>query len=74
MTLSEQIRERERMWQRYHALGPEPPAPERDAQAVLADLSFLLRQVPVEERQRDPDPEKRGIAQMRAAFLLLSSK
>ena len=42
------------------------PAPPRELSSVLADLNWLRSRVPPEERRRDPDPLKAGIARMRA--------
>lgn len=72
MTLREQLEERERQWRLFHGSEPAEPAPERDPAAVLADLSFLLRYYSREDIERDPDPDKKGIAAMRAVFALVS--
>jgi hypothetical protein len=72
MGLRQQLEERERQWQAFHRWETENLPEERSASAVLADLSFLLRFVPAEEILKDPDPEKVGIRQMRAALAAIS--
>jgi hypothetical protein len=47
---------------------------ERSPAAILADLGFLLSFVSVEDRLRDPDPEKLGIQRMRALLALVKEK
>jgi hypothetical protein len=47
---------------------------ERSPAAILADLGFLLSFVSVEDRLRDPDPEKLGIQRMRALLACVSRK
>ncbi|MGD0500473.1 MAG: hypothetical protein ABSC23_18780 [Bryobacteraceae bacterium] len=49
----------------------QPPI-ECSAEAVIADLGFLLGFVDAEERLRDPDPEKLGVQRMRAALAAAS--
>lgn len=68
----EQIEERERQWQLFHEWEAENLPPARDPSRVLADLSFLLRYISLDDIARDPDPDKQGIAQMRAALTLVS--
>jgi len=74
MGLRQQWEERERQWQGFHEWEAQNLAPEREPSSVLADLSFLLRSVPAEELLRDPDPEKLGIARMRATLAAISRK
>ena len=74
MELRQQWEERERQWQGFHEWETQNLVPEREASAVLADLSYLLRFVPAEEILRDPDPDKLGIARMRAALAAISRK
>jgi hypothetical protein len=52
----------------------QQPMPERAPAAILADLGFLLSCVSAEDRQRDPDPEKLGIQQMRVLLARVSPK
>lgn len=66
--------EREQQWREFHTWEAENLAPERESSAVLADLSFLLRQVPVEEILLDPDPDKLSIRRMRAALAAISRR
>lgn len=68
------MEERERQWKLFHAEESADLPPERDARAVLADLSFLLQQCSPETVAEDPDPEKRGIALMRAALARVSPR
>lgn len=70
MGLRQQLEDRERQWQAFHRWEAENLPAEREPSAVLADLSFLLRFVPAEEILKDPDPEKLGIRQMRAAMAI----
>ncbi len=73
MTLREEIEKRERQWRAFHEWeSQQPPAPLRNASAVLADLSWLLEFCDPETILQDPDPEKLGIAKMRAALALIS--
>lgn len=72
MTLREQVEERNRQWLQFHEWEAEQPLPPiRDASTVLADLSWLLRWCPPELLETDPDPQKLGIAKMRAGLALL---
>lgn len=72
MTLADQLMERERQWRGFHSAYVGEDVPVRDPSAVLADLSFLLTFCSPEDLARDPDPEKVGIAKMRAALGLVS--
>jgi hypothetical protein len=74
MGLRQEWEERERQWREFHAWEAENSTPEREPSAVLADLSFLLREVPAEEILLDPDPEKLGIARMRATLAAISRR
>ncbi len=74
MTFGEEIEERNRQWRLFHEWEAEQPPISRDPAAILADLGALLQWCPPELLSADPDPEKRGIAKMRAALALLSGK
>ena len=74
MALGDELLERERRWQLFHQQEPDPPAPVRDPVAALADLSFLPRFCPADRIAFDDDPEKSGIAAMRAALSLLDRR
>lgn len=74
MTLREQIEERNRQWRLFHEWEAAQPTVQRDPSAILADLGALLHWCPPELLRHDPDPEKHGIAKMRAALALLSRR
>ncbi len=74
MTLREQIEERDRQWRLFHEWEAAQPPTQRDLSAVLADLGGLLQWCPPDLRLHDADPEKHGIATMRAALSLLSGR
>jgi hypothetical protein len=72
VTLREQIEERNRQWRLFHQWEAQQPPIERTPEAILADLSWLLQWFP--QDLADPDPEKHGIAKMRAALALLAQR
>ena len=74
MTLREQIAERNRQWRLFHDWEADKPTAVRSPEAVLADLGWLLQWFSPEIVRSDPDPEKQGIARMRAALALLSQR
>lgn len=74
MTLREQIAERNRQWRAFHEWEAQQPPISRDPSAIIADLGALLSWYSPELVRTDPDPEKQGIAKMRAALALLSDK
>ena len=74
VTLREQIEERNRQWRLFHEWEANQPSVERDPAVVLDDIGGLLRWCPAHLLSDDPDPEKLGIAKMRAALSLLSGQ
>jgi hypothetical protein len=72
VTLREQLQERNRQWRLFHDWEAQQPLSSRDLSAILADLGGLLQWCPRELLSSDPDPNKHGIAKMRAALALLS--
>jgi hypothetical protein len=74
VTLREQIEERNRQWRLFHEWEAQQPPISRDPAAILADLGAVMRWFPRELWSADPDPEKLGIAKMRAALALLSGQ
>ncbi len=62
----EEIAEYRRRFEAFNAWEAGQALPERAPAAILADLGFLLRFISLEERLRDPDPEKTGIQRMRS--------
>jgi hypothetical protein len=56
------------------SLGGAAAAPERDPAQILADLGAILRWIPEEDRLHDPDPEKRGVQVLRAAYAVLNRR
>jgi hypothetical protein len=74
VTLREQFEERNRQWRLFHEWEAQQPPISRDPAAIVADLGGLLRWCPPELLSADPDPEKRGVAKMRAALALLSGQ
>jgi hypothetical protein len=74
VTLRDQIEERNRQWRLFHEWEAEQPPTMREPTAIVADLGTLLQWCSPELISYDPDPEKHGIAQMRAALALISSK
>jgi hypothetical protein len=74
MGFRQQWEQREQQWREFHAQDSEDLVAERDPSAVLADLSFLLGFVPVEEISEDLDPDKVGIGHMRAALAAISRR
>ena len=58
-----------RRWAEAHA-EPDPRPPEM----IMADIEFLYRSYPQEERSTDPDPEKIGIQDLRRVLALYERK
>jgi hypothetical protein len=74
VTLREQLEERNRQWRLFHEWDAGQQSVDRSPEAILADLSWLLQWIPADVVRSDPDPEKHGIAKMRAALALLSER
>ena len=74
MTLREQIEERNRQWRLFHEWEAQQPLSHREPSAILADLGTLLQWSSPELIHSDPDPDKHGIAKMRAALALISGE
>lgn len=74
MSLREQLEQRKRQWEAFHRWEEQQPPLERDAARILADLGTILSWIPEEDRLRDPDPDKRGIQNLRAACAVLSRR
>jgi len=74
VTLRAQIEKRNRQWRLFHEWNAEQSSVERPPEAILADLTWLLQWFPEDVVRSDPDPEKHGIAKMRAALALLSGR
>ena len=74
VTLRDEFDERNRQWRLFHEWEAQQPPVSRDLSAVFADLSALRRLCPPELLSAVPDPEKVGIARMRAALALLSGQ
>jgi hypothetical protein len=72
VTLRDEIEERNRQWRLFHEWEETQPVIDREPSAILADLGALLQWCPANLLQNDPDPEKLGIAKMRAALSRLS--
>lgn len=71
MTLAEQLRRRADQLSEFSRWEDEHPAPPREFIRVLADLSAIRLWIPEQDRLRDPDPEKLGVARLHAALSLL---
>ena len=54
-------------WEEENPLEPRPLAD------VIADLGLIWSMLPEEVRMADPDPEKRGIQEMRKIFARLDA-
>jgi hypothetical protein len=74
VTLRDQIDERNRQWRLFHEWEAEQPPVSREPSAIVADLGLLLQWCPQDLISSDPDPDKLGIAKMRAALALISGK
>jgi hypothetical protein len=66
VTLKEQIEQYHRCLAEFNRWEAKQVQPSRPAEAILADLGFLLSWVSEEDLARDPDPQKLGIQSMRA--------
>lgn len=71
MTLRDQLKQRNLQWRSFNEWEAEQPPIERQPSAILADLGTLLSWFPAETRLQDPDPDKKGIQEMRAKLALL---
>jgi hypothetical protein len=74
MTLKEQLDERRRQWEAFNRWEEQLPPMERESAQILADLGAILSWIPREDRLLDPDPEKRGIQILRAAFAVFDRR
>jgi hypothetical protein len=74
VTLRDQIDQRNSEWRLFHEWEAEQPPITREPSAILADLGSLLQWCTPELIGADPDPDKRGIAKMRAALALISTE
>lgn len=70
----EEIEEYRRRFEIFNEWEEQQPPIERSPAAILADLGFLLSFVSREERERDPDPEKKGIQRMREMLALVEGR
>ena len=70
----EEYEERERRWAAFHAWEEQQPPVERSPADIIADLGTILDWLPAETRLEDPDPEKKGIQILRAAFAALEKR
>ena len=74
MISPDELRERQKQWDLFHRWEARQPCVERDPADIVADIGAILDWLPPEILAEDPDPEKRGIQIMRAAFELLKTR
>jgi hypothetical protein len=72
MTLRERYEARRKQWEEFNRWEAEQPPIERDPSAIMDDVGTIWEWLPLEDRLRDPDPEKLGIQAMRAALAKLN--
>jgi hypothetical protein len=71
VTLREQLEQRKLQWRSFNEWEAAQPPVTREPAAIIADLGTLLSWLPQAVRQHDPDPDKTGIAKMKATLALL---
>jgi hypothetical protein len=74
MITAEQWRERQKQWELFNRWEAEQPFVEADPADSIANIGAILDWAPPEVLAEDPDPEKRGIQILRAAFACLNSR
>lgn len=68
MSLRELIEQRNKQWAAFHKWEAAQPLEWRDPSDILADVSAIWDWLPREVREKDPDPEKKGVRAMHAAL------
>ena len=74
MITAEQWRERKKQWEFFNRWEAEQPLGDRRPADSIADIGAILDWAPPEVLTEDPDPEKRGIQVLRAAFACLNTR
>ena len=69
--MREQLEQQKLQWRSFNEWEAAQPSVTREPTAILADLGTLLSWFPQDVRRHDPDPDKTGIAKMRATLALL---